>query len=238
MSLDIQSIPVLSDNYVWLLKAEDGTRAVVDPGEAGPVMEVLGEGRLDLILLTHHHADHTGGVEALRERYGAKVFGPSQKQEWLPKLDRGLGDGDSFYIGSTKVDVLLTPGHAVGPLSYIVPEVPALFCGDVLFSVGCGRLLEGTAEELYRSLHRYDALPDNTLVCAGHEYTRSNVAFALHVDPANQALKARAAEVETLLEAGRPTLPVSLGTERATNPFLRASDVSHFADLRRQKDTF
>ncbi|KXV21486.1 hydroxyacylglutathione hydrolase [Gluconobacter sp. NFX36] len=238
MSLDIQSIPVLSDNYVWLLTAGDGTRAVVDPGEAGPVMDVLGEGRLDLILLTHHHADHTGGVDALRERYGSKVFGPSQKPEWLPRLDRGLEDGDTFFIGDVAVEVLLTPGHAVGHLSYVVPEVPALFCGDVLFSAGCGRLLEGTAEELFRSLHRYDALPEDTLVCAGHEYTRSNIAFALYVDPENVALKARAAEVERLLEAGRPTLPVSLGTERATNPFLRAPDVARFAELRRQKDTF
>jgi len=238
MSLDIQAIPVLSDNYVWLLTAGDGTRAVVDPGEAGPVMDVLGEGRLDLILLTHHHADHTGGVDALRDRYGAKVFGPSQKQEWLPRLDRGLEDGDTFFIGDVAVEVLLTPGHAVGHLSYVVPEVPALFCGDVLFSAGCGRLLGGTAEELFRSLHRYDALSEDTLVCAGHEYTRSNIAFALHVDPDNAALKARAAEVETLLEAGRPTLPVSLGTERATNPFLRAADVARFAELRRQKDTF
>lgn len=238
MSLDIQAIPVLSDNYVWLLTAGDGTRAVVDPGEAGPVIDLLGEGRLDLILLTHHHADHTGGVDALREHYGAKVFGPSQKPEWLPRLDRGLEDGDTFFIGDVAVEVLLTPGHAVGHLSYVVPEGPALFCGDVLFSAGCGRLLEGTAEELFRSLHRYDALPDDTLVCAGHEYTRSNIAFALHVDPDNPALKARAAEVETLLEAGRPTLPVSLGTERATNPFLRAPDVARFAELRRQKDTF
>jgi len=126
----------------------------------------------------------------------------------------------------------------VGHLSYVVPEGPTLFCGDVLFSAGCGRLLEGTAEELFRSLHRYDVLPDDTLVCAGHEYTRSNIAFALHVDPDNPVLKARASEVETLPEAGRPTLPVSLGTERATNPFLRAPDVARFAELRRQKDIF
>ncbi|WP_225198486.1 hydroxyacylglutathione hydrolase [Gluconobacter oxydans] len=238
MPLDIKPIPVLSDNYAWLLTAMEGQRAVVDPGEAGPIMDEIGEGRLDMILLTHHHADHTAGTDALRERYGAKVYGPRQKREWLPRLDHDVEDGDSFSLGSAQIRVLSTPGHAVGHVSYVVPGVPALFCGDVLFSLGCGRLLEGTAQELFDSLHRYDSLPDRTLVCAGHEYTRSNLAFALHVDPDNEALKARAAEVEQLLEAGRPTLPVSLGVERKTNPFLLAPDVATFARLRREKDTF
>ncbi|GBQ83279.1 hydroxyacylglutathione hydrolase [Gluconobacter albidus] len=238
MPLDIKPIPVLSDNYAWLLTTPQGARAVVDPGEPRPVMDEIGEGRLDMILLTHHHADHTAGTEALRERYGAQVCGPRQKQEWLPRLDHAVEGGDVVSLGSTQIRVLSTPGHAVGHVSYVVDEVPALFCGDVLFSLGCGRLLEGTAQELFDSLNGYDSLPDSTLVCAGHEYTRSNLAFALHVDPDNAALKARAGEVERLLEAGRPTLPVALGVERRTNPFLLAPDVETFARLRREKDTF
>ena len=238
MPLDIKPIPVLSDNYAWLLTTPKGERAIVDPGEAGPILDEIGEGRLDMILLTHHHADHTAGTEALRERYGAQVYGPRQNQERLPRLDHAVEEGDVVSLGNTKIQVLSTPGHAVGHVSYVVAEVPALFCGDVLFSLGCGRLLEGTAQELFDSLHRYDSLPDSTLVCAGHEYTRSNLAFALHVDPENAALKARAGEIERLLEAGRPTLPVALGVERRTNPFLLAPNVATFARLRREKDTF
>ena len=238
MPLDIKPIPVLSDNYAWLLTTPKGERAIVDPGEAGPILDEIGDGRLDMILLTHHHADHTAGTEALRERYGAQVYGPRQNQERLPRLDHAVEEGDVVSLGNTKIQVLSTPGHAVGHVSYVVAEVPALFCGDVLFSLGCGRLLEGTAQELFDSLHRYDSLPDSTLVCAGHEYTRSNLAFALHVDPENVALKARAGGVERLLEAGRPTLPVTLGVERRTNPFLLAPDVATFARLRREKDTF
>lgn len=238
MPLDIKPIPVLSDNYAWLLSTPEGARAIVDPGEAGPILDEIGAGRLDMILLTHHHADHTAGTEALRARYGAQVYGPRQKQERLPRLDHAVEDGDVVSLGNTQIQVWSTPGHAIGHVSYVVAEVPALFCGDVLFSLGCGRLLEGTAQELFDSLHRYDSLPDKTLVCAGHEYTRSNLAFALHVDPENAALKARAGEVERLLEAGRPTLPVALGVERRTNPFLLAPDVATFARLRREKDTF
>ncbi|MBS1082754.1 hydroxyacylglutathione hydrolase [Gluconobacter kondonii] len=238
MPLDIKPIPVLSDNYAWLLTTPKGERAIVDPGEAGPILDEIGDGRLDMILLTHHHADHTAGTEALRERYGAQVYGPRQNQERLPRLDHAVEDGDVVSLGNTQIQVLSTPGHAAGHVSYVVAEVPALFCGDVLFSLGCGRLLEGTAQELFDSLHRYDSLPDSMLVCAGHEYTRSNLAFALHVDPENVALKARAGGVERLLEAGRPTLPVTLGVERRTNPFLLAPDVATFARLRREKDTF
>ncbi|MBF0891578.1 hydroxyacylglutathione hydrolase [Gluconobacter sp. LMG 1744] len=238
MPLDIKPIPVLSDNYAWLLTTPKGERAIVDPGEAGPILDEIGEGRLDMILLTHHHADHTAGTEALRERYGAQVYGPRQNQERLPRLDHAVEDGDVVSLGNTQIQVWFTPGHAVGHVSYVVAEVPALFCGDVLFSLGCGRLLEGTAQELFDSLHRYDSLPDSTLVCAGHEYTRSNLAFALHVDPENAALKARAGEVERLLEAGQPTLPITVGVERRTNPFLLAPDVATFARLRREKDTF
>ncbi|QDH16400.1 hydroxyacylglutathione hydrolase [Swingsia samuiensis] len=238
MAIDIRPVRVLTDNYAWLLTTDDGIRAVVDPGDAEPIMEVLGGEKLNLILLTHHHSDHTMGAEKLKERYGAKIFGPEKNLDLLPPLDRSLGDGESFLLGKHQVDVLLTPGHAVGHISFVIRDVPALFSGDVLFSAGCGRLLEGSAEELFRSLHRYDDLPDETLVCAGHEYTRSNIKFARSVDPDNLDLKRRSEEVEKLLSERKPTLPVTLGEERRTNPFLRALNVDIFAQLRREKDVF
>lgn len=237
--LDIRRIPVLSDNYAWLLHdTERGVTAVVDPGEAAPIEAVIGDGALDLILLTHHHADHVGGADALRRRYGARVIGAASERRRLPVLDEGVSDGDTVMVGAERAHVIATPGHADGHVSYVFPSVPALFCGDTLFSMGCGRLLEGSAEQLYASLHRFDDLSDDTLVCCGHEYTLSNAKFAVHVDPDNVALQKRLREVERLRDGGEATIPVTLGTERATNPFLRAADVRTFAALRKEKDSF
>lgn len=239
MSLDIQRVPVLSDNYAWLLHDTDqDVRAVVDPGEAGPVIRALGEAGLDWILLTHNHADHVGGTDELRARYGARVAGAESERRRLPRLDLALKDHDHIMIGASRGDVMATPGHADGHLSFYFASVPALFCGDTLFSLGCGRLLEGSAEELFRSLHRFDALADETLVFCGHEYTQSNARFALSVDPGNPRLRARVDAIERLRKNGEATVPVSLGEERLTNPFLRAPDVESFAQLRREKDSF
>jgi len=238
MGLDVTPIPVLSDNYAWLLRCgETGAQAVLDPGEAGAVLRGV-TGEVGLILLTHHHVDHTGGVDVLRDRWGAKVAGPKSEAGRLPRLDIGLSDGDRVEVGVCSGVAMLTPGHADGHLSYYFERAGALFTGDALFSLGCGRLLEGTAAELYHSLHRFDALPDETRVYAGHEYTLGNARFALHVDPENQALRRRVAEVEALRARGVSTLPVTLGEERATNPFLRARDVAAFAALRAEKDRF
>lgn len=237
--LRIRPIPVLSDNYAWLL--EDNvtrSRAVVDPGEAAPIEAVLGEHGLDLILLTHHHADHIGGVEALRVRTGAEVAGAASETARLPHLDLALKDGDVVTFGAETLEVIATPGHADGHLAYYAPSVPALFTGDALFSLGCGRLLEGTAEELFHSVHRFDALPDETLICCGHEYTLSNACFARHLDPDNEELAARLLEVERLREEGKPSVPTTLGDERRLNPFLRAPDVATFARIRALKDRF
>lgn len=239
MSLHIQVVPMLSDNYGWLLHdTVQDVRAVVDPGEAAPVERALGNEKLDLILLTHHHADHTGGVDALRHRYGARVAGPASERRRLPTLDIALSPGDPIMVGAERGETIATPGHADGHVAFYFPSVPALFSGDALFSLGCGRLLEGSAAQLFESLHRFDMLPDDTLVFCGHEYTQANADFARHVDPDNTALRARAAEVASLRQQGLPTIPSTLGQERAANPFLRAPDVARFAKLRKEKDNF
>jgi hydroxyacylglutathione hydrolase len=239
--LDLTAIPCLSDNYAWLLRdPATGTVAIVDPGEAEPVEKVLtarGLG-LDLILITHHHGDHVGGVAALKAAHGAAVLGPAADAHRLPALDRGLKDGDRVAVGNATAVVLDTPGHTRGHISLYFAGDVLLLCGDTLFSLGCGRLLEGTAAEMYASLRRFAALPPETRVACGHEYTLSNGRFALSVDPTNAALKARMAEVEADRAAGEPTLPALLGDEMAANPFLRAPDVATLAKLRAAKDDF
>ncbi|WP_336946502.1 hydroxyacylglutathione hydrolase [Asaia sp. HN010] len=239
MSLAVRAIPYARDNYAWLLTdPQTGVVAIVDPGEAEPISAVIGEGRLDLILLTHHHADHIGGAEALRQKYGARIAGAESDSGRLPPLDLLLHDEDRIAIGHDLGEVIATPGHARGHIAFYFRSVPALFCGDTLFSLGCGRLLEGTAEELFTSLRRFDALPDETLVCCGHEYTAANAEFALSRMPENAELQHRAADIRALRAQGKPTLPVALGVERQTNPFLMARDVETLAALRKAKDNF
>lgn len=234
MSVDIQAIPVLKDNYAWLIRSGAGSAIVVDPGEADPVTEVLQGQPLEAILLTHYHNDHTAGAEALRERHGAAIYGPDNVRL---AQDYTVKGGEKLTVAGIAIDVLATPGHADGHVSYIQPDVPALFSGDVLFSGGCGRLLDGTAEELFASFRLYDSLPDETLVCAGHEYTASNLAFIIAQAPTlSDTFKRRYEEVTALREEGKPTLPVSLKIERETNPFLRASTVAELAQWRRLKD--
>ncbi|CEF55234.1 hydroxyacylglutathione hydrolase [Acetobacter ghanensis] len=241
MPLTVRAIPVLSDNYAWLLRDEStGITAVVDPGEAAPIERTLeqeGSG-LDFILLTHHHHDHIGGTETLRTRYHAAVAGPAAEQHRMPHLDLPLNDNDRVKLGQSTGRVIAMPGHTLGHISYYFDQPPALFCGDTLFSLGCGRLFEGTAQQMFVSLARLRDLPDQTLVCCGHEYTLSNSLFATHVDPENPALRTRAEEVSALRDKGLPTVPSTLGLERATNPFLRAANADVLATLRKQKDVF
>ena len=240
-SLDIVPVPVLSDNYVWLLRDEaTGAVAVVDPGEAPPVEAALAARGWApaLILLTHHHGDHVGGVAALKAAYGAAVIGAAADAHRLPALDRAVSPGETIAVGECQALVIDTPGHTRGHIAYHFAEAGVLACGDTLFSLGCGRMFEGSAEEFFAALQRLAALPDETLVLCGHEYTQANARFALTVEPDNAALRARAAEIEAQRAAGRPTLPVTLGAEKAANPFLRAPDVARFAALRAAKDSF
>lgn len=241
MPVTAQAMPILSDNYAWIIRDEaSGAVAVVDPADADAAIRAVeaGGGRLDLILLTHHHDDHIAGVDQVRARYGCPVVGAQADRHRLPKLDRAVVEGDEVQLGESRARVIDTPGHTVGHIAYFFPEGGVLACGDTLFSLGCGRLLEGTAAAMWGSLRKLAALPADTLVCCGHEYTQSNARFALHVDPGNPALQKRAEEVDRLRAAGQATVPSRMGEELDANPFLRAPDVETLAKLRSQKDTF
>ena len=244
MTLAITPIPILSDNYAWLLTDQDsGAMAVVDPAEEAPVLAAIeaatqAGGHMALILLTHHHADHVAAADAVRARTGAAIVGAAADRHRLPRLDQAVQEGDVVMLGGATAEVIETPGHTRGHISFFFPATPALFCGDTLFSLGCGRLLEGSPAEMYDSLAKLAALPDATLVCCGHEYTAANAKFALAALPGNAALAEQAGRISERRAAGMPTLPVLLGAERATNPFLRAGDLAEFTRLRAWKDGF
>ena len=255
--LTLIPIPAFADNYLWLL--HDGQQAlVVDPGDAAPVQRVLLQNGLQLtaILVTHHHADHTGGVDTLRFETGAKVFGPASED--IPEPYEPLREGDSINALGFDFQVIDVPGHTSGHIAYYTPDMngkPLLFCGDTLFSGGCGRLFEGTPAQMLASLDKLAALPGNTVTCCTHEYTLSNLRFALAVDPANQALAAYQSQCENLRQQHQPTLPTSIAQELLINPFLRTrqpalissarhfdaavhDDISVFSAIRQWKNQF
>ncbi|MDA8521203.1 hydroxyacylglutathione hydrolase [Acidovorax sp. NCPPB 4044] len=224
--MNLLPLPAFTDNYIWML--HDGRSAiVVDPGEAGPVLQALQHHDLALqaILVTHHHGDHVGGVAELRSATGASVHGPAR--ETLPEPVQRLSDGDVVEVLGLRMAVMDVPGHTAGHIAYYgadAPGGPLLFCGDTLFSGGCGRLFEGTPAQMQHSLDRLGALPPETRVCCAHEYTLSNLAFARAVEPANPALLQYSRECGTRRSEGQPTLPSRIGTERAVNPFLRTRE--------------
>lgn len=250
-------LPAFTDNYIWMLHDEHHSM-VVDPGEAQPVLEALQHLNvpLEAILVTHHHADHTGGVDALRQATGAQVFGPAR--ETMPEPLTRLNGGDQLQALGLTFQVIDVPGHTAGHIAYYCPDVegaPLLFSGDTLFSGGCGRLFEGSPAQMLASLDTLAALPDNTRVCCTHEYTLSNLRFAAAVDPTNQTLARYTAAAQALRSQQQPTLPSTMLMERQINPFLRTrqaaiiqavhgfdasahDEVSIFAALRQWKNEF
>lgn len=255
MPLEIVTIPCLSDNYAFLAHdAGSGETALVDAPEAAPILtELAGRGwRLSHVLLTHHHWDHVDGLAEILAAHPAQVVGAAADAHRLPALDRQVAGGDRFAIGGETAEVFEVPGHTVGHVAYYLPATGAVFTADSLMALGCGRLFEGTAEQMWDSLGKLAALPPETLVCSGHEYTRANGAFAATVDPENPDLQARIAAVAEARSAGRPTVPSTLAEELATNPFLRAAEpairqrlgmadapaATVFAEIRSRKDRF
>jgi hydroxyacylglutathione hydrolase len=253
--LEIVRIPCLTDNYGWLLHdPASGLTATVDTPDADAIRRALDARRwgLDYILNTHHHSDHAGGNLALKAATGCTVVGCRADAARIPGIDVTLEDGNSFALGNHVARVVETPGHTVGHICYLFGADRAAFVGDTLFSLGCGRLFEGTPAQMWASLQRLMALPDDTRVYCAHEYTASNGRFAVTMEPRNRTLGERVAEVARLRAAGEPTVPSTMGLEKATNPFLRptspelratlglpdAPDVEVLAETRRRKDHF
>nr|WP_294171035.1 hydroxyacylglutathione hydrolase [uncultured Sphingomonas sp.] len=235
------AVPALSDNYIWLLHDWDsGHTAVVDPGDGAAALSAVAERgwTADQLLVTHWHPDHTAGVAQVKAASGAEVWAPAAERAKFVGFDHGLGEGDRVAVGRWTAEVWEVPGHTLGHIAYILPEIGVALVGDTLFACGCGRLFEGTPEQMFRSLQRLGELPGETLAYAAHEYTLSNVRFAAHVEPANAAVAERLRAVEAARAAGRVTLPTSIAEERATNPFLRAANPDEFAALRARKDSF
>jgi hydroxyacylglutathione hydrolase len=224
MAFTIDILPAFADNYIYLISDRDiGLAMVVDPGDANVVIKALKEKdlHLSLILNTHHHKDHIGGNDKLARDYGAPIIGPAKEQARINGMSREVEQGDSITFSTLRGHVIETHGHTSGHIAYHFPQLKALFCGDTLFSLGCGRLFEGTAAQMWHSLSELRKLPDETQIYCGHEYTEANAKFALALDKNNVALKARAIEVAALRKQGKPTLPALMGNEKLTNPFLR-----------------
>jgi len=238
--LEVVAVPVLTDNYVWLIHdPESGDTAAVDPSVAAPVLDaVSAKGlRLTQVLNTHWHPDHTGGNEAIRAATGSPIIAPAEAER-VSKVDRIVAEGDRVSVCGAEAVVWDIPAHTAGHVAYYFEKERMIFVGDTMFAMGCGRLFEGTAEQMYANMLRIASLPDDVRIYCGHEYTLANARFSLHAEPGNEAVRDRLQRVEAIRNAGEITLPTTVAEERATNPFVRASDAQDFARLRAEKDSF
>ncbi len=253
--LEIDLVPCLRDNYAYLVRdLATGLTAAVDPSESAPVLKAAAAKgwTISHVMNTHHHPDHVGGNLAIKEATGCVIVAPRPDEGRIPGIDIAIEDGGRFSLGDSLALAIFIPGHTRGHMAYWFEESKAVFCGDTLFALGCGRLFEGTPEQMWRSLERLRRLPGDTRVYCGHEYTQANARFALTVDGANAALALRAKAIDGLRAQGRPTVPSTMAEEAATNPFMRADDpvlaaamglpaagpVAVFAEIRRRKDAF
>lgn len=237
--IEIVRIPALKDNYVWMIHDDvSGDTVVIDPAEAAPVLEqARARGwTIGQIWNTHWHPDHVGGNAAIKAATGCIITGPAAEADKIATLDHLVGDGDMMRIGGHVAQVIAVPAHTAGHIAYYLAEDAAIFVGDTMFAMGCGRLFEGTAAQMFANMRRLDALPDETMVYCAHEYTLSNGRFAMTVEPENDVIAGRVAAVEAMRERGEPTVPTSIALERATNVFLRARSVDELASLRAAKD--
>jgi len=251
--MNLNSIPAFQDNYIWVLSNDEGHCVIVDPGEAAPVLSAIEDNQWQpqAILLTHHHHDHVGGVKELRQRFpDVVVYGPEETQD--KGATKCVVEGDKLILLGYEFSVFATPGHTLGHVSYYT--IPYLFCGDTLFSGGCGRLFEGTADQMYQSFQKINALPGETVICCAHEYTLANMKFAQHILPGDASIEDYLNKVKQLCTKNQTTLPVTLENERRINVFLRTEDPdlirvidketklqqpnTRFAWLRSKKDTF
>ena len=241
MAIEIVRVPVLSDNYVWLVHEPASKETVaVDPAVAEPVLEAARERgwKVTQIWNTHWHPDHIGGNEAIKAATGCKVSGPARERAKIATLDVPLHEGDRVYLGNVAGDVIDVPAHTAGHIAIHLPGEGAVFVGDTLFAMGCGRLFEGTADQMFHNMARLSLLPDDTHVYCAHEYTQSNGRFALVAEPDNEVLRQRMADVDAARARGEATVPTTIALERATNPFMRADSVEQFAERRAAKDAF
>ena len=239
--IDVACVPVLSDNYVWLLHDDaSGDTVVIDPGEAEPVLAAAADRgwTISQIWNTHWHPDHVDGNAAIKAATGCTITGPAAEADRIPTIDRTVSAGDSVTIGAFSATVMAVPAHTNGHIAYHFADPAMLFSGDVIFAMGCGRLFEGTPTQMHDALTRIAALPGETLIYGAHEYSAANARFALVTAPDNAAIRDRAVEIDRLRADGKPTLPTTVALERATNPFVRAPDVATLARHRAAKDDF